>query len=63
MKSTTGRGTIRFTGFIQDHKIQTLIDGGSSDNFIQPRLAKFLPTHLSDPTIKSVGGQWRAIGM
>jgi len=36
------RGTIRFTGFIQGHKIQTLIDGGSSDNFIQPRVTKFL---------------------
>jgi len=45
MKSTTVRGTIRFIGFIQGHKIQILIDGGSSDNFIQPRVAKFL--HLS----------------
>ena len=36
------RGTIRFTGFIQGHKIQILIDEESSDNFIQPRLAKFL---------------------
>ena len=36
------RGMIRFTGFIQGHKIQILIDGGSSDNFIQPRVAKFL---------------------
>jgi len=42
MKSTTIKGTIRFTGFIQGHKIQTLIDGGSSDNFIQSRVAKFL---------------------
>jgi len=36
MKSTTVRDKIRFTGFIQGHKIQILIDGGSSDNFIQP---------------------------
>jgi len=42
MKSTTVRGTIRFTGFIQGHKIQILIDEGSSDNFIQPIVAKFL---------------------
>jgi len=42
MKSTTMRGTIRFTGFIQGHKIQILIGRGSSDNFIQPRVAKFL---------------------
>jgi len=42
MKSTMVRGTIRFIGFIQGHKIQIPIDGGSSDNFIQPRVAKFL---------------------
>jgi len=62
MKSTTMRGTIRFTGFIQGHKIKTLIDGGSSDNFIQPKVAKFV--HLSIyHTPQSVGGQWRAIEM
>jgi len=42
MKSTTVRGTIRFTGFIQGHKIQIIIDGRSSDNFIQPRVTRFL---------------------
>jgi len=42
MKSTTVKGTIRFTGLIQCHKIQILIDGGSSDNFIQPRVTKIL---------------------
>jgi len=42
MKNIMVRGMIRFTGFIQGHKIQILIDGGSSDNFIQPRVAKFL---------------------
>jgi len=36
---------IRFTGFIQDYKIQILIDEGNSNNFIQSRVAKFL--HLS----------------
>jgi len=45
MKSTTVRGTIRFTGFIKGHKIKILIDGGSSDNFIQSTVVKFL--HLS----------------
>jgi len=33
---------IRLTRFIQGHKIQIHIDGESSDNFIQPRVAKFL---------------------
>ena len=41
MKGTVGRGTIRFKGFINGHEIQVLLDGGSSDNFIQ-RIAKFL---------------------
>jgi hypothetical protein len=35
-------GTLRFTGSIADSAVQILIDGGSSDNFFQPRLAKFL---------------------
>jgi hypothetical protein len=35
-------GTIRFQGFINGHLIQVLIDGGSIDNFLQPRVAKFL---------------------
>jgi hypothetical protein len=35
-------GTLRFTGSIAGSPVQILIDGGSSDNFFQPRLAKFL---------------------
>ena len=47
MKGISGRGTIRFKGVIQGHELQILLDGGSSDNFIQPRIAKFLqlPIH------------------
>ncbi|XP_039115571.1 uncharacterized protein LOC120251094 [Dioscorea cayenensis subsp. rotundata] len=35
-------GTLRFTGYINGYSIQILLDGGSDDNFIQPRVAKFL---------------------
>ncbi|MCI18570.1 hypothetical protein A2U01_0039724, partial [Trifolium medium] len=35
-------GTIRFQGYINGHPVQVLVDGGSTDNFLQPRVAKFL---------------------
>lgn len=38
----TAAGTIRFTGSISGQQVQILLDGGSSDNFIQPRLVKSL---------------------
>ena len=42
LKGTTARGTIRFTGYINGIETQILLNGGNSDNFIQPRLVKFL---------------------
>ncbi|PNY16671.1 retrotransposon-related protein, partial [Trifolium pratense] len=42
MKGTSNMGVLRFTGSIEQIKVQVLIDGGSSDNFLQPRIAKFL---------------------
>ncbi|MCH80874.1 Ty3/gypsy retrotransposon protein, partial [Trifolium medium] len=35
-------GVLRFAGSIEHIAVQVLIDGGSSDNFLQPRIAKFL---------------------
>nr|GEW80641.1 hypothetical protein [Tanacetum cinerariifolium] len=35
-----GLTTIRFTGTVNGTTVQVLLDGGSSDNFIQPRIAK-----------------------
>ncbi|KAJ1419267.1 Chromo-like domain superfamily [Sesbania bispinosa] len=35
-------GTMQFQGFINGMVVQVLLDGGSSDNFIQPRLAHCL---------------------
>jgi len=42
LKGGFGVGTIRFEAFINQLPIRVLVDGGSSDNFIQPRIAKFL---------------------
>ncbi|CAJ2661993.1 unnamed protein product [Trifolium pratense] len=42
MKGTSHMGILRFTGSIEQIKVQILIDGGSSDNFLQPRIAKCL---------------------
>ncbi|PNX96484.1 Ty3/gypsy retrotransposon protein [Trifolium pratense] len=42
MKGSSHMGVLRFTGAIEHIQVQILIDGGSSDNFVQPRIAKFL---------------------
>lgn len=35
-------GTLWFTGCVNGLEVQVLVDGGRTDNFFQPRLAKFL---------------------
>lgn len=42
LSGETAAGTIRFTGSIAGQRVQVLLDGGSSDTFIQPRLVKSL---------------------
>ncbi|PNX68780.1 hypothetical protein L195_g056355, partial [Trifolium pratense] len=42
MKGTSNMGVLRFAGSIEHIAVQVLIDGSSSDNFLQPRIAKFL---------------------
>ncbi|MCI17006.1 hypothetical protein A2U01_0038153, partial [Trifolium medium] len=42
MRGSNGVGTIRFTGQIGSIQVKILVDGGSSDNFIQPRIAQVL---------------------
>ncbi|XP_017431896.1 uncharacterized protein LOC108339268 [Vigna angularis] len=42
LKGGFGVGTIRFTTHIGTMSVKVLIDGGSSDNFLQPRVVKFL---------------------
>ncbi|XLU80481.1 hypothetical protein S245_003901 [Arachis hypogaea] len=42
MHGTSGPALIRVNAIINGLEVQALIDGGSSDSFIQPRIAKFL---------------------
>ncbi|KAJ1415172.1 Chromo-like domain superfamily [Sesbania bispinosa] len=42
LKGGLGVGTIKFKAYIGTLSVTVLIDGGSSDNFLQPRVAKFL---------------------
>lgn len=42
MKGAHSLGTIRFQGKIGNTNVQMLVDGGNSDNFLQPRIAQFL---------------------
>ncbi|MCI14272.1 hypothetical protein A2U01_0035401, partial [Trifolium medium] len=46
MGGSNGLGTIRFTGQIGSIMVQILVDGGSSDNFIQPRVAQTLKLNI-----------------
>ncbi|KAJ1419593.1 Aspartyl protease, partial [Sesbania bispinosa] len=42
LKVGAGVGTIRFMAYIEKLLVTVLIDGGSSDSLLQPRVAKFL---------------------
>ncbi|MCH79693.1 Ty3/gypsy retrotransposon protein [Trifolium medium] len=42
MKGNCGMGTLRFTGTIGNIQVQVLVDSGSSDTYLQPRIAHFL---------------------
>ncbi|XP_054820707.1 uncharacterized protein LOC129319639 [Prosopis cineraria] len=39
---TAGRTTIRFSGIVKGMSVQVLLDGGSSDSYIHPRVVKHL---------------------
>ncbi|GAU28866.1 hypothetical protein TSUD_293180 [Trifolium subterraneum] len=47
LRGAIGVGTIKFTGHIGKMPIQILVDGGSSDNFLQPRIAQFLKLDIA----------------
>ncbi|GAU23864.1 hypothetical protein TSUD_369720 [Trifolium subterraneum] len=51
MKGISGMGIIRFTGRIGNIDIQVLVDGESSDTYLQPRIAHFLRVPI-EPTPK-----------
>nr|KYP73578.1 hypothetical protein KK1_006221 [Cajanus cajan] len=53
----SGPGTLRFHGLLFGHEVQVLLDSGSSDNFVQPRLAKFLQLPIENaPNFKVLVG-------
>ena len=55
--------TIRFAVDLNDTVIQVMIDGGSSDNFLQPRLAKFLQLEVEQsPKLRVMVGNGEQIG-
>lgn len=48
---------MRFTGSIKGQSVKVLFDGGGDDNFIQPRIAKFLQLDIQPtPTFKVLVG-------
>lgn len=55
MKSGQLAGTLCFIGEIKGHPIKILLDGGSDENVIQPRIAKFL--QLESQPAKQIGVQ------
>lgn len=56
-KGTLGPCTIRFAGTIGGSPVSVLLDGGSSDTFIQPRLAKALELPIEPaPTFRVLVG-------
>lgn len=62
MDSTLISGTLRFTGYINGHVVQVLLDGGSDDNFLQPRVANFLQLPiLPIPSFKVLVGNGNAL--
>ena len=42
LKGSSGLGTMKFSGTINGMALQILLDNGSSDNFLQPQIAKCL---------------------
>jgi len=59
LKGSAGIGTMRFQGILNGLPIQILLDSGSSDNFLQQRIANYLnlpiePIH----NFKCLGRQW-----
>ncbi|XP_057746886.1 uncharacterized protein LOC130966135 [Arachis stenosperma] len=59
MHGASGHSTIRIKAHIGELEIQALIDGGSSDCFIQPRIAKFLNLSIEPaPGVQVVVGNF-----
>ncbi|XP_016189896.1 uncharacterized protein LOC107631084 [Arachis ipaensis] len=59
MHGTSGTTTIRVNALIQGLEVKAFIDGGSFDNFIQPRIVKFLNLSIQPaPGLKVMVGNF-----
>ncbi|OIW21522.1 hypothetical protein TanjilG_06136 [Lupinus angustifolius] len=56
MKGTNGMGTLKFHGQIGQVRVQILVDGGSSDNFLQSRITQV--KSITNFWFRSIGGEW-----
>ena len=67
LKGGLGGGTIRFVAHINTLPVKVLVDNGSSDNFLQPRVAKFLKLPIEPSPLFKVmvdnGNYMTPIGM
>ena len=67
LKGGLGVGTIRFVAHINTLPTRVLVDGGSSDNFLQPRVAKFLKLPIEPAPLFKVmfcnGNYMTVVGM
>jgi len=62
MNGTSGLATLHLKAFLQGLEIQILIDGGSSDSFIPPRIAKFLKVPIEPaPGFKVMVGNFETM--
>jgi hypothetical protein len=62
MKGNSGMGTIRFTGTIGNIPVQVLVDGGSSDTYLQPRIAQFLKVPIeATPSFQVLVGNGQSL--
>jgi len=67
LKGVLGVGTIRFLAHINNLPVRVLVDGCSSDNFLQPRVAKFLKLPIKPAPLFKVmvgnGNYMTTVGM
>ncbi|MCI10290.1 hypothetical protein A2U01_0031383, partial [Trifolium medium] len=62
MKENNGMGTIRFKGMVANTEIQVLVDSGSSDTYLQPRIAQFLKLPIeSTPSFQVLVGNGESL--
>ncbi|MCH88512.1 hypothetical protein A2U01_0009401, partial [Trifolium medium] len=62
MKGNCGMGTLRFNGTIGNIQVQVLVDSGSSDTYLQPRIAQFLKVPIeATPSFQVLVGNGQSL--